>query len=102
MIRRATPTEDGTSWYANVHQYLEHDTIASHCSIRQKRALCLKAIAYQSMHGVIYRKHNNGVLLRCLEAHESEKVLQDLHDELVGGHFAGNTTAHKVVQADFY
>eukprot|EP00253_Pinus_taeda_P028901 PITA_28901 len=70
-IRQATPTEDRTSWYEDVRQYLEHDTIPSHLSIRQKRAFRLKALAYQLVHGVLYRKHCNGVFLRCLEAHES-------------------------------
>lgn len=101
-IRRETPKENRTSWYTNVCQYLEHGTIPSHFSIRQKRALRLKALAYQSVHGVLYRKHSNGVFLRCLEAQELEKVLQDLHDRLVEGHFAGNNIAHKVMRASFY
>lgn len=33
-IRWATPTKNGTSWYAYIRQYLEHDTIHSHFSIR--------------------------------------------------------------------
>lgn len=74
-VRRATPTEDSTSWYADVPQYLEHNTVPSHFYIKQKRSLHLKALAYQLVHGVLYRKHSNRVLLRCLEAHELEKVL---------------------------
>ena len=72
--------EDGTSWYANVCQYLEQGTIPSHFSIRQKRKFLLKYLTYQSMHRFLYRNHSNGALLRCLEAQESEKVLQDLHE----------------------
>jgi len=101
-IRQATPTEDETSWHTDARQYLEHNTIPSHFSIRQKRPLRLKALAYQLVHEVIYRKHSKRVLLRCLEAHELEVVLQDLHDRPTGGHFLGNTTAHKVMQAGFY
>ena len=97
-----TPIEDGTSWYAVVLQYLEHGTVSSHFSIRQKRDLRLKALAYQSVNEVLYWKHNNQVFLRCLEAHELEKVLKYLHDGPAGGHFAGNTIAHKVMQAGFY
>jgi len=78
--RQETPTEYGTSWYIDVCQYLEHETIHSHISIRYKRELCLKALAYQSVDGVLHRKHSNGVFLKCLEAHESKNVLQDLHD----------------------
>lgn len=54
------------------------------------------------MHGVLLRKHHNGVLLGCLEAQDSEKVLRNLHDGPVKGHFTGDTTMHKVMQAGFY
>eukprot|EP00253_Pinus_taeda_P034544 PITA_34544 len=33
---------------------------------------------------------------------EAEKVLQELHDGLVGGHYAGDATAHKILPADYY
>lgn len=101
-IRKETPIEDGNSWYENVRQCLEHDTIPSQFSIKQKRELRLKALAYHLVHGVLYRKHNNRVLLRFLEAHESKKVLQDLHDRSTRDHFPRNTTAHKVMRASFY
>jgi hypothetical protein len=29
-------------------------------------------------------------------------VLTELHDDPVGGHFVGNTTAHKILRADYY
>lgn len=51
---------------------------------------------------MLYRKHNNRVFLKCREAYESEKVLQDLHDGTTGGHFAESTIAHKVMRAGFY
>jgi hypothetical protein len=31
-----------------------------------------------------------------------DKVLTELHDGPAGGHFAGNTTAHKILRADYY
>jgi hypothetical protein len=43
-------------------------------------------------------KKIDGVLLRCLEKDESEKVLNELHSGNAGGHFSGETTAHKVPQ----
>ena len=40
--------------------------------------------------------------MRCLEKSEVEKVLQELHDEPAGGHFGGNTTAHKILHVGYY
>lgn len=71
-------------------------------SMWKKRALHLKALPYQLVHRILYTKHNNGIFLRCLEAQDSERVLHDMHDILVRDHFAGNTTAHKVMRDNFY
>ena len=60
-VKRASPTIITTSWYIDMRQYLEHDTIPSHLSARKKRALKLKELSYQMVHGVLFRKHHNGV-----------------------------------------
>eukprot|EP00253_Pinus_taeda_P006940 PITA_06940 len=38
----------------------------------------------------------------CLEKIEAEKVLQELHDGPLGGHYAGDATAHKILRAGYY
>jgi hypothetical protein len=44
----------------------------------------------------------DGVLLRCLECEDIDKVLKELHDGLAGGHFARNTTTHKILRVRYY
>ena len=44
----------------------------------------------------------HSVFLCCLEKEESERVLVELHAGEVGGHFGGDTTAHKVLRAGYY
>jgi hypothetical protein len=51
---------------------------------------------------VLFRVNYDGVLLRCLECDDVEKVLKELHDGPAGGHFSGNTTAHKILTAGYY
>lgn len=79
-IKQFTPTNASTSSYEDIWHYLNHDTFLSHLSTRQKRATILKSPSYQLVHGVTFRKHRNGVLLRCLQAPYSKRVLLDLHD----------------------
>jgi transposase InsO family protein len=47
-------------------------------------------------------KNFDSVLMRCLEKDEAEKVLLELHAGEAGGHFGGDTTAHKVLRASYY
>eukprot|EP00253_Pinus_taeda_P031324 PITA_31324 len=44
----------------------------------------------------------DSVLLRCLEKPEAQKVLQELHDGPVGGHFGADRTSHKVIHSGYY
>jgi hypothetical protein len=40
--------------------------------------------------------------MRCLERDEANKVLYELHAGEAGGHFVGDTTAHKLLRAGYY
>jgi hypothetical protein len=44
----------------------------------------------------------DGVLLRCLEREDADKVLKEHHDGPVGGHFVGNTTTRKILRVEYY
>lgn len=48
------------------------------------KTLILKSLSYQLVHGVLFIKQHNGVFLKCLGAHDSEKVLCDLHYGPIG------------------
>eukprot|EP00253_Pinus_taeda_P022399 PITA_22399 len=50
----------------------------------------------------VKRKNYDSILLRCLEKHEAQKVLQELHDGPAGGHFGADTTTHKIIHAGYY
>jgi hypothetical protein len=51
---------------------------------------------------VLFHVNYDEVLLRCLKREYADKILKELLDGLVGGHFQGNTTAHKILRADYY
>ena len=67
-----------------------------------KRPLRLKAKQYELINDVPFRRNFDSVLLRCLEKFEAERVLQELHDGPAGGHFGGNTIAHKILHVGYY
>jgi hypothetical protein len=50
----------------------------------------------------LFRRNYDGVLLRCLEKQDADKVLKELHDGLTGGNFAGETTTHKILRVGYY
>lgn len=82
--------------------FINHGACPSHLGPRERRALRFQSAQYSLINDVFFRKNYDGVLLRCLEKDDAEKVLKDLHDGPAGGHFSGDTTAHKVLRAGSY
>ena len=42
------------------------------------------------------------IIRRCVPESEQGKILQECHASPYGGHFAGDKTAHKILQSGFY
>ena len=76
--------------------------LPKHWNSKQQRALCLKSDAYQIIDGILFRKNYDGVLLRCLEKEDAKRVITELHDGPVGGHFSKDTTSHKILRDGYY
>ena len=94
--------DPASSWYTNIQTYLETGSALDHLDPKNKRAVILKSAPYQLVNNVLFRKNADGVLLRCLEKEESDLVLTQLHDGPTGGHFSGNTIAHKILRAGYF
>ena len=85
-------------WYADINFCLEHGSTPHHLDPTKRRALRLKSSFFQLINGIFFRQNFDGVLMRYLEKDEAEKVLLELHAGEAGGHFGGDTTAHKVLR----
>jgi transposase InsO family protein len=66
------------------------------------RDLKLKAIRYCLIDQVLYWKDPLGVLLRCLDPQEAQKIMFEFHDSLCGGHHFWKTTAYKILRVGYY
>ena len=89
-------------WYDDIKFCLIHGSTPRHLDPTKRRALRLKSSSFQLINGILFRQNFDGILMRCLEKDEAEKVLLELHAGEAGGHFDGDTTAHKVLRVGFY
>jgi hypothetical protein len=67
-----------------------------------KRELILKSPQYQLVHGILFQKNYDGVLLICLKKQDGHKFLNDMHDGPAGGHFLGDMITHRVLTFGYY
>ena len=63
------------SWYRDLVHYLQEGLLPEHWNSKQRRASHLKSTSYQFIDGILFRKNYDGVLLRCLEQEDANKVI---------------------------
>ncbi|XP_051143938.1 uncharacterized protein LOC127260272 [Andrographis paniculata] len=69
-------------WRIEIMVYLESPSSVTPLGIR------LKALRFQLIKGVLYKRTFEGVLLRCLGPEESIKVIEEVHGGICGAHRA--------------
>ena len=72
-------------WYDDIKFCLIHGSTPRHLDPQKMRALILKSASFQLINGILFSQNFDGILMRCLEKDEAEKVLLELHaGKLVG------------------
>ena len=51
---------------------------------------------------LLFKRGADLIIRRCVPEGEKSKILQECHASPYGGHFAGDKTAHKILQSGFY
>jgi hypothetical protein len=90
------------SWYKDIIFFLQNLQPPSGMEKNKVRALKLKSIKYFLVDQVLYWKDPLGVLLRCLDPQEAQKIMSDFHDSLCGGHHYWRTTTYKILRAGYF
>lgn len=90
------------SQYVDLIFYLKNGYSPPEFSYKNKCALRLKSKHFETINNVLFRRNYDSILLICLEKTEVQMVLQELHGSPAGGHFGGDTAAHKILHARYY
>ena len=93
------PTSD---WYDEMMQFFYTGLFPSTFSRDQRKRLALQSRHYKVIADQLYRIGGDGLLCRCVPPHETEVVLAEAHQGIGGGHFAGDVTARKILQAGLW
>jgi hypothetical protein len=64
--------------------------------------LVVRATDYQLIAGHLYNMGADNILRRCVLEHERPRILAELLEGIVGGHYAGKVTAKKVLHAGLW
>jgi hypothetical protein len=90
------------AWYKDIIHFLQELRPPDGMGKIKARALRLKAIRYCLIDQVLYWKDPLGVLLRCLDPQEAQRIIFEFHDSLCGGHHFWKTTTYKILRVGYY
>ena len=91
-----------TDQYSEIIQYLTNQEFPTEFRAAEKRKLIEQCAPFSMIGSVLYKLGKDGVLRRCIFDSEVDSILEGCHSDVCGGHFAGDSTARKVLMAGFW
>jgi hypothetical protein len=91
-----------SSWYKDIVSYLLTLQCPSDMTSSKARTLKLHTVKYCIMDSQLYWKDPLGFLLSCLVESETEKVINEFHEGVCGGHHAWREMTYKILRVGYY
>ncbi|XP_059306232.1 uncharacterized protein LOC132057622 [Lycium ferocissimum] len=93
---------DGEPWYYDIKKYLKAGDYPEGITSVQKRTLRRLANHFFLNGEILYRRTPDLGLLRCVDAKEAVKLIEEVHGGTCGPHMNGFTLAKKILRAGYF
>ena len=93
---------DDKHWFHDIKRYLEMQEYSKEASVTDKKFLRRFSAKFFLSGGVLYRRHHDGLLLRCVDKKEAARIIEEIHEGDFGTHSNGHTMAKKILRAGYY
>ncbi|XP_016740316.2 uncharacterized protein [Gossypium hirsutum] len=89
---------DDSPWYQDILRYVKNREYPGQATENEKRTLRRLAIDYVLDGEILYKRGKDQVLLRCVDAVEAKKFLEEVHEGICGTHASGFTMARQIMR----
>ncbi|KAG8499729.1 hypothetical protein CXB51_006284 [Gossypium anomalum] len=93
---------DDHSWYHDILKYVKNREYPDQATENDKRTLRRLANDYVLDGKILYKRRKDQVLLRCVDATEAKKILEEVHEGVCGTHANGFTMARQIMRFGYY
>ncbi|KAK5771749.1 hypothetical protein PVK06_047991 [Gossypium arboreum] len=93
---------DDHPWYHDILRYVKNREYPNQATENDKRTLRRLASDYVLDGEILYKRRKDQVLLRCVDAIEAKKILEEVHEGICGTHANGFTMARQIMRFDYY
>ncbi|XP_020208303.1 uncharacterized protein LOC109793254 [Cajanus cajan] len=92
--------EDAPSWITPIRKYIVNGELLA--DPVEARNLRTQVAWYSVVANELYRRGFSTPLLKCIDNHQADYVLQEIQEGICGSHSGGRTMAAKVLRAGYY
>ncbi|XP_070022208.1 uncharacterized protein [Nicotiana sylvestris] len=93
---------DRKPWFHDINEYLAKGEYPELTNAIQKRTLRRLSNNFFHSGGILYRRTPDLGLLRCVDAKEASKLLEEIHVGTCGSHINGFVLAKKILRAGYF
>ena len=90
------------SWYDQLLMFLIDGVLLDRFTSDQRKKFALKSKPFLVIAGALYRKGIDQIIRRCVPDEEQQAVISEAHSGGSGGHFSGEITTRKILQAGLW
>jgi ribonuclease HI len=91
--------KDEKPWYYDVKCFLQSQIYPPGASLKDKKTLRRLAGNFYLNGDILYKRNFDMVLLRCVDRHEADLLMTEVHEGSFGTHSSGDVMAKKMLRA---
>ncbi|GAU49857.1 hypothetical protein TSUD_374390 [Trifolium subterraneum] len=93
---------DDKPWFHDIKMFLQKQEYPPGASNKDKKTLRRLSSSFLLNEEVLYKRIFDMVLLRCVDKHEADLLMHEIHEGSFGTHPNGHTMAKKMLRAGYY
>jgi ribonuclease HI len=93
---------DDKPWYYDIKRFIQDREYPSRATENEKKYIRRMAFQFFLSREILYKRTHDATLLRCVDAEEANRLIQEMHAGLMGAHANGPFLARKIMRAGYY
>uniref|UniRef100_A0A2N9J551 Integrase catalytic domain-containing protein n=1 Tax=Fagus sylvatica TaxID=28930 RepID=A0A2N9J551_FAGSY len=91
---------DNKPWYYDIKRFVQSREYPPQTTENEKKYIRRMAFQFFLSGEILYKRTHDATLLRCVDAEEANRLIQEMHEGLMGAHANGPFPARKIMRAD--
>jgi ribonuclease HI len=93
---------DNKPWYYDIKRFIQSREYPWQATENERKYIRRMAFQFFFSGEILYKRTHDATLLRCVDAEEANRLIQEMHAGLMGAHANGPFLAREIMRAGYY